>query len=565
MLLGLSLAGAVAELATLGAVIPFIGFLSDPTSAVESPLVATALGLLGWSEGDSAIVPMTIIFFAVVVVAAGIRLGLAWASVHFAREVGYELGAKIYEQMLYQPYLFHVSKNTSEIIASVSKVDGVIRGVLTPALDMTVATILSTFILGGLFAIEFKLTGLAAGLFGLIYVAVGGLSRSMLARNAKIIGQSQTLRVKYMQEGLGGIRDILLDGSQLVHKARFANAHLAYNRAISQNNLWSQTPRYVVEALGIGVIAGLAVLIAQRDGGLATALPALAALALGAQRLLPLFQRIYAAWSTIKGNRGNIDDVAVLLDTALPEEIAAQGDPLLFPFTKNISLRELGFRYASDLPFVLRSIDLQISKGQRIGIVGETGCGKSTLLDLVMGLLTPSTGKILVDGKPLDAAALPHWQARIAHVPQTIFLTDASIESNIAFAEPPERIDRERVVEAARRARIHDFIQGLPEQYSTEVGERGVRISGGQRQRIGIARALYRKADVLILDEATSALDSSTEESVMEGIDALGANITVFMVAHRLSTLRNCDLMVHMLPGGLASVEQTNSNQTAQF
>ena len=296
----------------------------------------------------------------------------------------------------------------------------------------------------------------------------------------------------------------------------------------------------------MGVIIVLTLMISGRAGGVSAALPVLGAVALGAQRLLPLFQRIYAGWSSVMGNRGSVEDVLHLLDNEAEVTRTTPADPTLVPFTREIRLEGLRFRYAPEAPWVFRNFDLVIANGSRVGFSGQTGCGKSTLLDVVMGLLLPSEGQVSVDGQPIAAANVQAWRAHIAHVPQAIFLADTTIAENIAFGVAPHEIDRARVEQAAQRARIHDFIAGLPNGYDTMVGERGVRLSGGQRQRVGIARALYRKADVLVLDEATSALDNETEASVMEGIDAIGPDVTVLIVAHRLSTLDNCDQVIRM-------------------
>lgn len=538
--------GALAELATLGAVLPFLALLSDPAEALRYPVVGALLVAFGWTEGSGIIIPVTLLFGAVVVVAAAVRLLLVWASVRFAHSLGHDVALRLYGRTLQQPYSYHVSRNTSELLAGVNKADAVVGGVLTPALDVLVASLMALAILGGLLAIDWVVAVLAAVLFGAVYVSLSQVSRERVVRNSRIISANSSARLQGMQEALGGIRDILLDGSAPLHLRRFQQSDGARRTAAVKNSLWGQMPRYLVEALGIGIIAGLAVFTALRAGGLSEALPVLGALALGAQKLLPLFQRVYSGWNTIAGNQGNLEDVAILADAPIPAEALVQGDPSRLPFNEALRLNRVGFRYRDDAPWVFRRVDLTVLKGARIGFAGETGCGKSTLLDLIMGLLTPLEGQLEVDGVPLSPENLRHWQARIAHVPQSIFLADTTLAANIAFGEPLERIDLARVEAAARRARIHDFVMGLDRAYDTTVGERGVRLSGGQRQRVGIARALYRKADVLVLDEATSALDGETEASVMEGIEEVGDDVTVLIVAHRLSTLEGCDRIVNM-------------------
>jgi ABC-type multidrug transport system fused ATPase/permease subunit len=295
------------------------------------------------------------------------------------------------------------------------------------------------------------------------------------------------------------------------------------------------------------LIAVLAYHMSFQPGGLIAAVPVLGALALAAQRLLPLLQLTYYGWTMFVGNRDNLLDVAALLEApvlTLPARRIEQ--PV--PFRRSIVLRDLSFSYSSDAP-ALHGLNLRLDKGTRVGFIGKTGSGKSTLLDMIMGLLEPTGGAVEIDGIPLLGGNVANWQAQVAHVPQSIYLTDRSIASNIAFGQSDGDVDIERVHEAARKARIHNFIETLPDGYQTRAGERGVRLSGGQRQRIGIARALYKRASVLVFDEATSALDDDTERAVMKAISGLDRELTVLMIAHRLSTVAACDRVIRLDDG----------------
>ena len=316
-------------------------------------------------------------------------------------------------------------------------------------------------------------------------------------------------------------------------------------KAQGSNNFINQSPRYGVETISMILIAGLAYWMAGQAGGMALAIPVLGTLALGAQRMLPALQQVFAGWSALQGNSASMEEVLDLLEQPVPENSGERPKGSLL-FKRLLALRRLSFRYTPDAPEVLREIDLEIPKGSRIGFIGTTGSGKSTLLDIVMGLLEPTSGAVEVDGIPIILSNRSSWQRHIAHVPQSIFLSDASIEENIALGVPKGKIDKERVRQAARQAQIADIIESWPKQYETVVGERGVRLSGGQRQRIGIARALYKQADVIIFDEATSALDNETEAAVMHAIEELHEELTVLIIAHRLTTLRNCDKIVEL-------------------
>jgi ATP-binding cassette subfamily B protein len=282
---------------------------------------------------------------------------------------------------------------------------------------------------------------------------------------------------------------------------------------------------------------------------------------LGAQRLLPALQQSYNSWATIAGCEASLIEILELLDQPLPKNHSALiATPM--PFKSSIRFNCVGFRYFDNGPLVLENLDLVIPKGSRVGFVGTTGGGKSTTLDLLMGLLGPSVGKLLVDDRPITATNVGEWQKNIAHVPQSIYLADTSLAENIAFGVPRRLIDMELVKQAAHQARIAEFIETMPEGYDAFVGERGIRLSGGQRQRIGIARALYKRASVLVLDEATSALDNATEQSVINAIEGLNRDLTIVMIAHRITTVRNCDIIFELESGRL--VAQGTYNQLLQ-
>ena len=296
------------------------------------------------------------------------------------------------------------------------------------------------------------------------------------------------------------------------------------------------------------IIAILAFAFSQKTDGIVNAIPTLGALALGAQRLLPVLQQGYASWSAIRGGQALLQDSLELLDLPLPFHADNPSSQVL-PFKTKIELEKVGFSYDPQTPYVLKEVNLTISKGSRIGFIGTTGSGKSTLLDIVMGLLQPTDGKLKIDCQEVTIANCRAWQAHIAHVPQVIFLIDSTIEENIALGIPKDQIDKHRVRQSAKVAQISDSIEKLPNQYQTLVGERGIRLSGGQRQRLGIARAIYKQADVIIFDEASSALDNETEYALMQAIDNLSPDLTILIIAHRVTTLKNCSEIVELSGG----------------
>lgn len=546
ILLALMLLSALAEVVSLGAVLPFLAVLSAPDTVFAHPLAARGAQFLGLESSGELLLPVTIAFVSAALLAGAFRMLLLWVSSRLGLATGADISLELYRRTLYQPYQVHVARNTSEVISGIiHKVDSVVYGVLQSFLTLVASQILMLAIMLALIAINPIVALVAVTGFGAAYALIAWAARRNVRRNSERIAQKHIEIVKAIQEGLGGIRDVLLDGTQSAYCEIYRNADRPFRAAQAQNTFAGQSPRYAMEAFGIVLIAGLAYSLSSQPGGMGTALPMLGALALGAQRLLPSLQQSYGAWISLTSNRSTLSDTLALLNQPLPAH-AAEPAPAPLPFEHQIQLLGVRFRYEDKGPWVLDGLNLTIAKGSRIGLVGSTGSGKSTTLDLIMGLLTPDEGQLLVDGVAVNGSRVRAWQRVIAHVPQSIFLADSTVAENIAFGVPVDVIDMQRVRNAARQAQIAEFIENLPAGYLAPVGERGVRLSGGQRQRLGIARALYKQASVLVFDEATSALDNSTEQSVMAAIEALGPEYTMIFIAHRLSTVRRCDTIVEL-------------------
>jgi ATP-binding cassette subfamily B protein len=546
------LISAFAEAVSLGAVLPFLGVIVDPERVFNWPIVSSIAENLGIESSDQLVLPLTIAFATAALAAGTIRIILLWASTRVAFATGADLGFEVYRRTLYQPYPVHVARNSSEVISGiVVKVNGV-AGMLLSLLNLISSTVLLITIMVALFTIDPEVASFAALGFGASYAIISLISRKRLHSNSMRLARERNLVVKALQEGLGGIRDILLDGSQAVYCANFGKADRAMRRAEADTTFIGQSPRFAIEAVGMVLIAFLAYGLSREPGGIAEALPILGALAFGAQRLLPSVQQIFAAWASIAGNRASLADALELLNQPLPTNLLAPA-PSPMAMESRIRFDAVRFRYTNDTPWVINGLDLIIPKGASVGFVGSTGSGKSTALDLLMGLLYPTEGEIWLDDIPISGAPPGAWQRSIAHVPQSIFLADATVAENIAFGVRPDAIDLDRVKYAAGQAQIAGFIEGNSKGYQAFVGERGVRLSGGQRQRIGIARALYKRASVLVLDEATSALDSETEKAVMGAIEGLSGDLTVAIIAHRLSTIKECSMIVELENGRMVA------------
>lgn len=546
LLLGLTILASFAEIVSIGSVLPFIGALTNPEKIFDSSAAAPMIQFMGLKNADQLLLPLTIIFSVAALLSGLLRIFSLKFSVKVSFEIGSELSNNVYRKTLYQPYATHIARNSSEVVNVIwVKISEVIFYILMPGLTLisSIAMIISI-----LFVLCYVIPGVALGIigcFGLIYAFIIKISRRHLKESSRRIAAESNNVIKSLQEGLGGIRDILIDGSQESFCAIYRKTDRILRTAQGSNQFISQSPRFAMESMGTVLIAGLAYVLSQRPDGITNAIPILAALALGLQRLLPALQQAYNSWSLMQGAHASLQDALDLLDQPM---LQSMGEEKIAPlsFENDISLKKVSFRYNSESPWIFEGVDLEIKKGSRVGFIGGTGSGKSTMIDIIMGLLDPARGTLEIDGKKISSENRRAWQSRIAHVPQTVFLTDNSIEENIAFGIPREKISSERVKLAAEQAQLAETIEQWSDGYRTVVGERGIQLSGGQRQRIGIARALYKRADVIVFDEATSALDTETEMAVMLAIESLSKDITILIIAHRLNTLKNCHKIVEV-------------------
>lgn len=544
----LTLVSALAEIVSLGAVVPFLGILVAPEKVFANPHVMNVAHLLGITSPDALLLPFAAAFAGAAVAAAGVRMLLLWANTRLAFVTGSDISIEVYRRTLYQPFQIHVSRNSSEVSASLDYKVGYTVGVLLQLLTLVSSVVQLIAVMLALLAFDAMVATIAAVGFGSCYALISWMFKRKLTVNAERIARESTQVIKAVHEGLGGIRDVLLDGTQPFYCEIYRRADYPLRLAMGNNIFMAGSPRFAMEAIGMVLIVALAYSLSLQPGGVASALPLLGALALGAQRLLPSLQQSYSAWAGIAGSRAALAETLAFLEQPLPEGVLDQ-QPQPLSFKKEIRFDEVSFCYGANGPQVIDNLNLVIPRSARIGIVGGTGSGKSTMLDLLMGLIEPTKGSVCVDGVSIAGQNRRAWQRVIAHVPQTIYLADTTLAENIAFGVPRAAIDMQRVREAARQAKIADFIESRPEGYGAFVGERGVRLSGGQRQRIGIARALYKQASVLVFDEATSALDNATEQEVMSAIDELDRDLTIVIVAHRLTTIKHCDSIVELSNG----------------
>ena len=548
-ILVLMVIGSLSEVASIGLVIPFLGVLTSPETIYQNLFFTPFIELLGINSPKELLLPVTIIFVVAVIFAGLIRLILLYVMIRFSHAAGHDLGINMYRKTLYQSYAFHSNQNSSELINGIIiKVNIITGSVIRPVLTIISSILLMLGIVTALMFVDVY-TSLSAFLgFGLIYLGVVKATHKRVVHNGELIANLSTQMIKALQEGLGGIRDVIIDGTQNFFSSVYSKSDASLRRALGDNTFIAGSPRFIMEALGMTLIAILAFSLSASTDNFEYVIPTLGALALGAQRLLPIMQQLYDAYSALKGAQASLTDGLKLLERDLPNYI---GNELTKPLNlnKDICLKDISFRYSDEAPWVLKNINLRFKKGAKVGFIGQTGSGKSTLLDILMGLIPPTNGKLVVDGELIDENNQHTWWKNISHVPQSIYLSDNTIKNNIAFGIDSDNIQLSSITHAAKLAQIDEMIKEWPKGYNTSIGERGIRLSGGQRQRIGIARALYKNASIIVFDEATSSLDTKTERAVMESIGNLNAALTIFIIAHRISTLKDCDV-IHMLKNG---------------
>lgn len=538
---------AAAEMLMIAAVVPVLSILTG-----RGQEMALLPPLRGWIERISPESPLSgaaFLFVAASLSAAVLRLLLSWSTLRFSARLGHDLNLAVQHRLLHQPYLFHVETNSSKQLASLDKVDQLAFDLAQRGLQGVSAAVISLAVIAILLMVDPLSAAAAALLVAMIYGFVSFLFRRRLNACTDILACAYEQRLQHVQESIGGIRDIIIDQSQSNHLDAFASIDRPFQIARAEAMFLSGAPRYLAEGMGLCLIALLGLFLATRPGGFPAALPVLGALTLGAQRLLPLSSQINNAWVGLTSSAPILHEVA----TTLRLSVRPPGEELAdISFNKDIRFQNVGFHYKDRTATALRGLSFTIPHGSRTAIVGKTGAGKSTLADLLMGLIEPTQGQILVDGRPIGATDLAAWRKSVAHVAQSIFLSDTTIARNIALVAPGEEPDLHLVKTAGSAAQLDTFIASLPHGYDTVIGERGARLSGGQRQRLALARAIYRQAPLLVLDEATSSLDEETEAAVMASLDRLQERgCTIVVIAHRPSTVDRCDQLLTLDEGRL--------------
>lgn len=542
LLLGLIIVMAFLDVVGVASIMPFMAVLSSPELVQSNRYLAAAYSFFGFEDRESFMFFLGAAVFVTLVVSIGFKAFTMWAMLRFSRFREYSLSRRFVELYLHQPYEWFLNRHSSDLGKTVlAEVGQVVGGALMPMLDLIAQGCVVTALLLLLLATNPMLACYAGLGLGLGYGAIYALMRRRLAVFGEQRRESNKLRFEALAEAFGGIKEVKVLGLEARYVERFERPAFSFAVAQGEAQIAAQLPRFGMEILAFGGILGVILFLMRTGGSLQSALPVLSLFALAGYRLMPALQNLYVNFSALRFIGPTLDHLHKELVT-LGTPLARQARLQPMRLNREVALEHVVYKYPSAAYPSLQDVTIRIAARSTVGLVGATGSGKTTTVDIILGLLQQQSGRLVVDGVVISADNRPAWQSSIGYVPQQIFLADDTVAANIAFGLPKDEIDMEAVERAARIANLHDFVvEGLPAGYDTYVGERGVRLSGGQRQRIGIARALYRKPQLLILDEATSALDNLTEQVVMEAVHNLGHEITIVLIAHRLSTVRECD------------------------
>jgi ATP-binding cassette, subfamily B, bacterial PglK len=566
VLVFLMFGASLSEVLSIGAVIPFLGVLTAPDVIYDADWFEPIKIVLEISSPERMIPIVTLGFIISILISGSMRVCLLWMQNSLGHKVGSNISSSVFEKTINQPYKVHIKRNSSEILAAIStKCNIVVYQTIMPVLVIVSSLLISIFLFFALAIINIQLVTYSICGFAVIYFTIVLSTRTKISNEGKIISLEQDRVLKIVQEGLGGIRDIIIDNNQEFYVNEFKKSDYPLKKAQATIQIIGGIPRYLVESLAIVMMVFFAYSMLAFDAGIASVVPTIGAFALGAQRMLPAIQQIYNNYAYLMGSKENLNDVLQLLEQdIIKKSVISKSDKLTFQ--EKITLENISFQYDLANKHILQSVDISILKGQKIGIIGQSGGGKSTLIDIIMGLLEPTSGKLIVDGVEINSSNSSSWQKNIAHVPQNIFLVDGSVAKNIVLSTPNNEVDSNLLKNSLRLAGLEKDVELWPLKSDTPVGEGGIGLSGGQRQRIGIARALYKKASILFLDEATSALDNATENSIIQGVSKMDASTTIFIIAHRITTLAFCDYIMEIKDGSISrivSYEQLMSEQHA--
>lgn len=544
---------AFTELLGIASIAPFMALVGDISILDKSNIFAELYQMSGLTDPMDFVFYMGLLVLVALAISTIVSIFTIWKLSLYGSSVGIEIADRLYVYYMQEDWQFHASGSSAQLTKQVStEAMRITHGIVQPLMQMNAKVVLATLISISILIYNPVIAIFGLVIFALAYFLLYKLVRKKLVSNGHEISDVSTDRFRLMSEGFGGIKDVLLLNRSHNFISRFEDSGKIYARALGLNAAISQVPRYFMELIAFGIMIGLVlVLIKLHEGNLGAVLPILAVYALAAFKLLPALQQIYSSLAQIKGNLAAFEAVKEDLEQSLNQKkyLNKEVIPIHTEIRKAVTLNNIKFTYPGKSKPAVNGVNMTIPINNIIGLVGSSGSGKSTLIDLILGLLTPQSGDLCIDGVPIDSENKRAWQNTLGFVPQSIFLSEGTIAENIAFGLPAQDINYEQIDKTIKLAHLTELVAQLPHGVNTKVGERGVQLSGGQRQRIGIARALYHEANFLIFDEATSALDGITEKIIMDAIHDFSGQKTIIMIAHRLKTVQKCDIIYLMEQG----------------
>lgn len=551
LLFGMMLVMGLLEVAGVASIMPFIAVLAKPDVVHTNVYLNTIYQNLGFANTNNFLLFLGIVLFILVVGSLAFKALTKWAMARYVQMRNYSLSSRLLRGYLNRPYSFFLNRHSADLGRSVlSEVGSVINKGLMPAMELVANAVVAILIISLIVAVNPVVAIIALVVLGGAYASIYLSLRNYLSRIGADRVRASRERFQITQEAMGGIKDVKILGLENGYIQSFRNPASRLATIMAIEKLISEVPQFAMQAIVYGgMLILLLTLLIARDGDLGAVLPLMALYALAGSRLNPAVQLIYKSFTTLRFGKPALDILhRDLLETGSIEGISSTAtideSHELVRLRSEVRLDKIHYSYPQAERPALVDLSLTIPAKTTVGLVGSTGAGKTSAVDIILGLLVPQKGELRVDGTPITGDAIRAWQRNLGYVPQHIFLTDDTVAANIAFGTPPDDIDQEAVERCARITELHGFVmQDLPKGYQTMVGERGIRLSGGQRQRIAIARALYHDPDVLVLDEATSALDNLTEKAVMDAVQNLAHRKTIIIIAHRLSTVRDCDVI----------------------
>ena len=553
LLLFMILIMALLDMIGVASILPFVAVLTNP-SLIETNFILKIMfqkaNLFGVENVQQFLFVLGFLVFFLLIITLIFKAITTYVQVRFVHMRQYSIGKRLVEGYLHQPYTWFLNHHSSDLGKTIlTEVHNVVGGGLSALLEL-IAKSLVTIAIVILLVINDPKLALTIGIsLSSFYFLIYYFSRNYLKQIGKERLKSNELRFLMVNEAFSAVKEIKVKGIEQAYINSFSNYAQSFARTISAASVIRLLPRFFLEAIAFGGMLLIILYMMGKTGGLSTALPIISLYIFASYRLIPALQQIYVSFSSLAFVSPSLEKLYDdLKSLKLPEN--QDQDQEIFSISKNISLKNIYYNYPNTSRTSLKNINLNIPAKSTIGFIGATGCGKTTVVDIILGLLEPQRGTLKIDEKIITKHNLKSWQRSIGYVPQEIFLADNTVAANIAFGVKLTDINQEAVEKASKIANLHDFVlDELPKQYQTTIGERGIRLSGGQRQRIGIARALYHNPKVLILDEATSALDSQTEKAVMDAVNNIEKDKTIILIAHRLNTVKNCDIIFKLEKG----------------